>query len=350
MKIIWSLPTFDNPQTGGEKVFTRLAELLESKGSFIINTYRESKERGGALRRIFINFRNFKILMRQDKHALIFQNFHNRSEFFLCNIILHIFFRRKIIIFINEIEEIMNLKIIRKLHYSFVNFVTFQAASLIVVNSRFTGSWACNFGNFKKKLFLMYPVIDISIEDRKRLNKAETDPITILCVGNIRRNKGQIYLLQAMEYIQKDIKISFVGLIKEKDYMDKLKEYVNKKCMSYKVKFTGFLSGQQLSEEYKKADIFVLPTLKEGFGITVLEAMSYGLPVIASDVGAIPELIDDRINGLLVEPGNPKLLSRAILKILDYPRFKEQLQKNALEKLAQFKTIEEEVDHFCGIL
>ena len=88
------------------------------------------------------------------------------------------------------------------------------------------------------------------------------------------------------------------------------------------------------------------PTLKEGFGLTVLEAMSHGLPVVVSNVGAIPEFVDDEVNGLLFEPENQGLLSGAILKILENPRFRKQLQSNAKERSTQFETIEEQFEQF----
>jgi len=186
--------------------------------------------------------------------------------------------------------------------------------------------------------------MDLRTDNEERLKESRNNSANILCVGNIRRNKGQIYLLQAMKCIKHNFKIVFAGL--KNDYMEQLKEYCVKNSISDKVRFTGFLNRNQLSEEYKKADIFVLPTLKEGFGMTVLEAMCYGLPVVISNIGAIPEIVEDRVNGLLVEPKNPESLSKAINEILEKPIFRERLQRNAIERAAQFKTIEEQFDQF----
>ncbi len=346
MKIIWAIPTFENPYTGAEKFFNRLTELLESKGTTLIKTYRESREKRSILRRIIVNFHNFKILIRQDNQAPIFQNLFNRPEFFLANFFLYVLFRRKIILFIHEVHEVDHLPFAKKWYHSFINYLSFRISRLIVVNSKYTGNWVCSFGDFGNKIFLMYPVVGSLATNSRRREELQKGPVRILCVGNIRKNKGQMHLLQAMEHIQQEFEITFVGLVKEKDYMDKLQEYVHTKGVSDKVRFTGFLSGRQLSEEYKRADIFVLPTLKEGFGMTVLEAMSYGLPVVASNVGAIPELVDDGVNGLLFEPENQGLLSGAILEILEKPRFRKQLQNNAKERSAQFETIEEQFDQF----
>ncbi len=346
MKIVWSLSVFDNPQTGGEKAFTCLAELLESKGVHLIKTYQGNGERRGTARKILNNVRNFMVLLRQDIQAPIFQNIFNRPEFFIANLLLTILFRRKIILFIHEVHEVNHLPFIQRWYHSFINYLSFRISRLIVVNSRYTGNWVCSFGAFENKIFLMYPVVEsLDVNSRER-KKSQNGPARILCVGNIRKNKGQIYLVQAMEYSKHDFVITLVGLVKEKEYMERLQEYILMKGMADRVRFTGFLSGQELSEEYEKANIFVSPTLKEGFGLTVLEAMSYGLPVVASNVGAIPEIVEDGFNGLLVEPENPEMLSRAIWEILGKHRLRKQLQNNAKEVSAQFETIEKRFDMF----
>ncbi len=346
MKIIWSLSVFGSPQTGGEKAFTRLAELLESKGVHLIKTYRGNEERSGIAKQLIINFRNFIILVRQDSRAPIFQNIFNRPEFFWANLLLTIVFRRKIILFIHEVHEVNQLPTFQRRYHSFINYLSFRISRLIVVNSKYTGNWVCRFGDSKNKIFLMYPVVGSLANNSRRREELQKGPVRILCVGNIRRNKGQMNLLQAMEYIKHDFAITLVGLVKEKEYMDRLQEYILTKGISDKVRFTGFLNGRELSEEYEKADIFVAPTLKEGFGMAVLEAMSYGLPIVASNVGAVCEVIEDRINGLLVEPENPELLSSGIHEILEKPILKEQLQKNAIKRSSQFETIDEQFEQF----
>ncbi len=345
MKVVWAIPKFDNPQTGAEKVFNRMKELFESKGIGIVQTYQENKDRKGVIRKILINLRNCIILIRQDKQSLIFQNLFNRPEFLLANILLCLS-GRKIILFIHEIYEINHLSFIQGKYHSFINFISFWPTTLIVVNSKFTGDWVCHFGNFKKKLFLMYPVIDLGVRNSKLPQKSHNYPINILCVGNIRKNKGQIYLLKAMKDFHLGFKIIFVGLIKEKAYMEKLREYAFKEALYNKIEFAGFLSGEQLIEEYEKADIFVAPTLKEGFGMAVLEAMSYGLPVVASNVGAIPEIVSHKETGLLMEPENVSQLTHAIQLLIKNNELSRYLATNAVKCARDFQSIDRVIDDF----
>jgi glycosyltransferase involved in cell wall biosynthesis len=83
---------------------------------------------------------------------------------------------------------------------------------------------------------------------------------------------------------------------------------------------------------YRNSDIFVFPTNHEPYGRVVAEAMAYGLPVVASNIAAIPEILSDGKCGRLVEPGNVDTLVRAILELVDAPVLRERLGKMAREK------------------
>ncbi|MGR3303169.1 MAG: glycosyltransferase family 4 protein [Candidatus Scalindua sp.] len=346
MKIIWALPFFHNPQTGGEKVFKRLADLLKSKNVFIINTYQQHKEGCNVYKRIQVNISNFIRIVVQDKHALIFLNLPNRRQYLFKNFVLHFILRRKIIFFIHEVFEFNHLPLFKRWCCWAINHIRFKATSLIVVNSKYTGNWVSSFGDFKNKVYVMYPVLGIAASKADSQKKINSELINILCVGNIRKNKGQMYLLQALKSVQHPFKITFVGLTKEKDYLGQLKKYVLENRMTDKVEFVGFLNGQELVAQYQKANIFVLPTLKEGFGMAVLEALSYGLPVIVSNVGAIPEIITQRFNGILVKPEDPESIAEAILELLEKPDFHMQLRKNAIKRPAEYETINKQFDRF----
>jgi glycosyltransferase involved in cell wall biosynthesis len=84
----------------------------------------------------------------------------------------------------------------------------------------------------------------------------------------------------------------------------RLQKLVGSLRLDDRVEFTGRLHGEELARRYRSADCFVLPSLAESFSMSLLEAMASGLPVVASRIGGIPELVEDRINGRLVSPGN----------------------------------------------
>ncbi len=101
-----------------------------------------------------------------------------------------------------------------------------------------------------------------------------------------------------------------------------------------KVIFTGFVPDAELRHWYSAAQVLVLPSVDEGFGLPALEAMACGTPVVASRGGALPEVVGDA--GLLFEPGDTAALTRALLSILGAPALHHSLRTRGLERAAQF--------------
>ena len=112
------------------------------------------------------------------------------------------------------------------------------------------------------------------------------------------------------------------------------KEFLEKQIISLGLKDSVFLLGQKddIFRYLNAADIFVLASLWEGFGVAVAEAMACGLPVVATSVGGIPEVVEDGKTGFLVEPKNSELLAEKIEYILN---FSEEERKTAKAKNAK---------------
>lgn len=108
-----------------------------------------------------------------------------------------------------------------------------------------------------------------------------------------------------------------------------------------RITFHGYLTGTALEKMYQSADVFVLPSIiddqgyTEGLGTVLLEAISYGIPVIGSNVGGIPDIIIDGETGFLVPQKNPGAIAQAIENIVNNPDVSEKLTKNALNHLEQ---------------
>ena len=103
----------------------------------------------------------------------------------------------------------------------------------------------------------------------------------------------------------------------------------------------NIISGVPNASRYlKNFDIFVLPSLKEGLPYVILEAGLAGLPVIASNVGGIPEIIENGKDGLLVPPADPKELIKAIKKLIEDKTLRENLAKNLHEKITKEFSLE----------
>jgi glycosyltransferase involved in cell wall biosynthesis len=148
---------------------------------------------------------------------------------------------------------------------------------------------------------------------------AQSAPV-LLTVGRLERRKGVDVLLRAMPEVWRcfpDAQVRLVGNESDFSRNDLLQMVPADK--REQIIFPGFLSRDELVKEYQHATIYVTPTQYETFGYTVLEAMACGRPVVATRVGAIPELVEDGETGLLSPWNDHVALSEAILDLLSHP-------------------------------
>lgn len=150
--------------------------------------------------------------------------------------------------------------------------------------------------------------------------------IWIGTIANLYVTKDIPNLIEALKKIDEDYVAIIIG-IGEDPLRGYIKSLIKKENLTNRI----FLIGWQMnaSRFLKALDIFVLPSAKEGFPYVILEAMAAGLPIVATSVGAIPEMIEDKKSGLLVPPKNPELLRSAIQILLKDENMRSLLGKNA---------------------
>ena len=149
-----------------------------------------------------------------------------------------------------------------------------------------------------------------------KIQRKDSDRIELLFVGRLEKEKGLEFLLKAVGLLQKDhnICLRIVGsgrMLKSSIALVK-KMKIIKDCI-----FEGCIPRNELGSIYNNADIFVQPSLADANPVTILEAQSFGLPVVASFVGGIPEIVTHGENGLLVPPGDYRLLSKVLSRLIN---------------------------------
>ena len=151
--------------------------------------------------------------------------------------------------------------------------------------------------------------------EKKRSLGLNTNGLVVGTIGWLLPIKGPMYLLKAMTEVWQthpDIQLVYVG---KGDLEKELKGEAYRTGVSDKVKFLGW--RDDIPEIMQILDIFVLPSLNEGMGRVLVEAMASGKPIVASKVGGIPDLVKDGHNGFLVGPGDVNGLSLAIKKLIE---------------------------------
>jgi glycosyltransferase involved in cell wall biosynthesis len=213
----------------------------------------------------------------------------------------------------------------------------------LVFVSNFTKRQFLKIANLpEEKTSIIYNGIDID-EYQKPIDKnkkkgeigIKEDEFVIGNIANLYPVKGQIYLLRAAKKVLKEIPNTKFLIIGRGELENELKrEAQNLGIVSY-VKFLGF--REDVKELYKIMDVFVLSSLTEGLPLSLIEAMASKVPVVATDVGGIPEVIDDGVNGLLVPPADPQAMAKKIICLLKDPFQAEEIKKQCFEKMQKFE-------------
>lgn len=164
---------------------------------------------------------------------------------------------------------------------------------------------------------------------QKYLNVGTAEnPLTFLFVGSFEKRKGFYNLVNVFKELNNsNIKLRLCGKPNDECAQKCLDEISNNELFIVE----GYVSGEKKEEAFNNSHIMILPSYAEGLPITILEALNYGLPVISTSVGAIPEIIDDKI-GTIIEPGNEEMLKKAILSYIEKRDTLYALSKNALEE------------------
>lgn len=173
------------------------------------------------------------------------------------------------------------------------------------------------------------------------------EDILVLFVGYLDVFKGIFELVDSFNEIkQENIKLMIVGTGPKKY---ELKDRVHKLGLEKTVIFTGNLKPEEMHNYYQAADIFTLPSYTEGLPISILEAMSCGTPVIATNVGGIPEIIDDNINGFIIPPKNKKILKDKLNILIKDAKLREYFAKNSIIKIKREFNIDQKIDKLTAL-
>jgi len=199
-------------------------------------------------------------------------------------------------------------------------------------------------GNYRHKVRVVHCGVDTEVF-RVRSNETPYEkgenPCMILCVGTLHEVKGQAYLIEACRQLQErgfDFECHFVGDGPDKNPLTKLVEQAG---LSDKVYFRGRLTRDGVARLLLEADILTAPSVptrdgrREGIPVVLMEAMGSGVPVIASDLSGIPELVNDQLTGLLVPPRDATSLTDAMECYLKYSDLRRRLGRAGRAKVAE---------------
>lgn len=257
-------------------------------------------------------------------------------------------------------KESLGYKLIAELHYPGVTVSSFSQRMLLplamfylsriqraidtfIVHTNLEEIWLQKWKIEAKRISKVFlPAIDTKLLSYRPKQQYNID----LCfVGRIVKEKGLHILVKALRKIittVRGLKLLIVGPAEEK-YYRKLRSLISKLRLDRYIEFKGPMYSEDKYDVIASSKIFVLPSLREYTPNVILEAQALGTPVIATNVGAISEMIINEKTGILVEPGNVKQLAEAIEMLLTDEETRKWMSINARE-WAKNLTLEKAVD------
>ncbi len=191
----------------------------------------------------------------------------------------------------------------------------------------------------KNKFKVIYNALDITKYNISSSPKNNLVP-EIVFIAWVDRNKGVYELIEAVEILKKEgFKFSLTMCGHGKDF-DAIKILISDKKLQEVIDLKGWIYEEEKNEILKRADIFVLPTYNEGMPNALLEAMASALPSVATSVGAIPDILQNEVSGLLIPSADSLQLAEALKKLLMNASLRQQYGAAARKQIEQKHSVD----------
>lgn len=191
----------------------------------------------------------------------------------------------------------------------------------------------------ERKIVVVYQAVNplyqtrVSEAEKEQVRKRYGLPSTfMLTVGAVERRKNQRLIVEALSNGKIDMPLVIVG--RHTDYIDELKEFIREKGMEKKIMFLTSLSDQELLAIYQLSELFLFPSLYEGWGAPIIEAITCGVPVITSTGSCFHETGGDA--ALYVHPDNAEEMEDAILRVIDDKATRLEMIEKGRRHVKQF--------------
>jgi len=232
--------------------------------------------------------------------------------------------------------------VVQKIHYRtdlkwFIKKSIALATALTAV-SHYSANHIKKELNLYRKIRVIYNGIDESFFVPS-MKKRGISSVHVLFCGNLKKRKGAHWLPSIADNLKKGIKIHYTSGLKKSFIGFKDKNITN----------LGQFPFEVMPEVYQQHDILIAPTVREGFGLAIAEAMACGLPVVASDCSAIPELVDVGMGGFLCPVGDVKAFADKINLLADSPKLRHEMGEYNRAKVEKMFTLDRMVKDYKNL-
>lgn len=326
--------------TGGQVYDHNLIEKIRSrddvKMDFLLDDMLCTKSKG------LINFAYTPFLKGISKYDYIITNSRSYTKIFLFIMLVRMITNCKVI----TIHHHFNFEIengIRKLVHRFLELSFLKMVDYTIIPSPYINDLYPSLLPNKKSYYAELSTQDDIHNIQNKKNKIE-EKMIILYVGTIEYRKGLTYLIDALHILKdtykKNFKCFIVGKSEEECYKTNLKGKIREFNLVNEVEFTGRVTEEEKNDYYKMANCFVFPSLHEGYGMVLLEALSYGLPLVVFNNSAMPYTANEK-NGIIVENKNALRMAEALNTLIEDNEYRQSLSDGAITYIKSKRTIKD---------
>jgi len=213
------------------------------------------------------------------------------------------------------------------------DFAALEAALLprvagVICPSNKTAAAGAAYGVARARIAMVLPGTQKPARARPR--RAQGGPLNLLCVATVTPRKGHLVLIDALARLgARDWSLDIVGsLARDPATVAAVRDAIARHDLAARVALLGERPQAQLGDAYEAADLFVLASYHEGYGMVFAEALAHGLPIVATTAGAIPEVVPQSA-GILVAPGDAAALADALARVIDDAPLRARLAEGA---------------------
>lgn len=210
----------------------------------------------------------------------------------------------------------------------------FRHAHKVQTISNFLAGWARQAGA-KGSVEVIPNGVDVekfSNSNSSFQSSNNPDEKVLITTSRLVEKNGVGDVIKALTLLPQSVRFKILGV---GELEAKLKKQVKESNLEERVDFLGFVPPEEIPKHLHAADIFIRPSLSEGMGISFIEAMAAGLPVIATPVGGIPDFLKDSETGVFCEPNNPQSIATAVTKLINDQALAVKVKENALKMVKE---------------
>lgn len=347
------------PQTGGELYNYQIAQYFEAANleqEFVsLHKYRHYLRLGRLpiVGDLIITIILAVALYRCD--GILIEDHYFSRYLLLTNLIQKYIRKNKIAIVVHLFHPYDSCDpcVIRRLMYRWLERFYLSFGDVIVLSSEYSKREVVSLGIAPSRLHVFQPGLDREkfaiVPPVEELGQKERK---ILCVANYIPRKGLQYLIEAYAQANRnEFKLHLVGNVKDNAvYYRKLKKQVALLGLEDDVYFHNGEDQDNIKRLYATSDIFVLPSLKETFGIVLIEAMHYRLPIITTNTSAMPDLVADGKNGLLVPPKDVQAMAWALSRMISSPLLRQRMGEIGYQSMKDAYAWEDTSSRFLSLV